>query len=95
VYKLAFVMPSSCTIETLPAPNNPNIVLRQVPARKCAALQFRGFAREKTVSKKTQRRLDRLKADGVSVTGVPFVAQYNPPWTPSFMRRNEILVEVD
>lgn len=95
VYKLAFVMPSSYTLDTLPAPDSANVALRQVPARKCAALKFRGFAGEKTVAKKTQRLLDRLKADGVSATGVPFVAQYTPPWTPPFMRRNEILVEVD
>lgn len=95
VYKLAFVMPSSYTLETLPVPNNPNVILREVPARKCAAIKFRGFAREAAVSKKTQRLLERLKADGVTVSGVPVVAQYNPPWTPPFMRRNEVLVEIN
>jgi len=95
VYKLAFVMPSSYTLDTLPAPNNPNVILREVPSRKCAAIRFRGFAREATVAKKTRQLLERLKADGVAVAGVPFVAQYHPPWTPPFMRRNEVLVEIN
>ena len=95
VYKLAFVMPSKYKLETLPAPNNPNVTLRQVPAKKYAAVRFRGYAPEKTVARKAEWLLDRLKADGIQATGVPFVAQYHPPWTPPFMRRNEILVEVN
>jgi len=27
--------------------------------------------------------------------GVPHYARYDPPWTPSFLRRNEILIEVN
>ncbi len=93
-YKLAFVMPSSYTLDTLPMPNNPNVTLRQVPARKCAALVFRGYAEEATVLQKTRQLLESLKADGMVTTGVPFLAQYHPPWTMPLMRRNEILVEV-
>lgn len=93
-YKLAFVMPSSYSMETLPAPNNPNVTLRQVPAKTYAAVKFRGFARESTVARKTDQLLERLRNDGVAVTGTPVLAQYNPPWTPPFMRRNEVLVEV-
>ena len=26
---------------------------------------------------------------------LPTTALYNPPWTPPFMRRNEIMVEID
>ena len=94
-YKLAFVMPSSYTLDTLPSPSNPNVVLRQVPAKKYAAVRFRGYAPEKTVARKTQWLLEHLKADAIQAIGVPFVAQYHPPWTPPFMRHNEVLVEVN
>ncbi len=94
-YKLAFVMPSSYTLDTLPVPDSPNVVLRQVPAKKYAAVRFRGYAPKKTVARKTQWLLERLKEDGIQAKGVPFVAQYHPPWTPPFMRYNEVLVEVD
>ena len=95
VYKLAFVMPSSYSMDTLPVPDNPNVTLRQVPEKTYAAVKFRGFARESTVARKTQQLLERLQKDGVAAAGAPVLAQYNPPWTPPFMRRNEILVEVN
>jgi hypothetical protein len=65
------------------------------PPTRTAAVRFRGYAPEKTVARKTQWLLDCLKADGIQATGVPFVAQYHPPWTPPFMRHNEVLVEVN
>jgi len=94
-YALAFVMPAEYTMDTLPKPNRDNVHIREVPARTLAALKFRGYARERTAERKTRTLLERLERDGVAVIGEPFVAQYDPPWTPPFMRRNEILVEVE
>ena len=93
-YSLAFVMPSEYTMDTLPKPNRDDVRIREVPARTLAALKFRGYAPERTAERKTRTLLERLERDGVEVIGEPFVAQYDPPWTPPFMRRNEILVEV-
>jgi len=93
-YALAFVMPSEYTLDTLPKPNRDNVQLREVPSRTVAVLKFRGYAPERTAERKTRTLLERLERDGVEVIGAPFVAQYDPPWTPPFMRRNEIQVEV-
>ncbi|MEI7881439.1 MAG: heme-binding protein [bacterium] len=35
---------------------------------------------------------DWMKANGLIAAGEPIWARYNPPFTPWFMRRNEILV---
>jgi hypothetical protein len=35
-----------------------------------------------------------LEREGYEVRGDPMLARYNPPLTPWFLRRNEILVEV-
>lgn len=94
VYTVAFVMPSTYTLETLPKPNNAEVVLRAIPPKKYAALRFRGYAPENTVKQKTARLLDLLKQNQMPVAGVPLVAQYHPPWTPPFMRHNEVLVEL-
>lgn len=91
-YTVAFVMPGEYTLETLPKPKQSDVRLRAVPPLKYAAIRFRGFAREKTVERKTDRLLEALKNDNVSTSGEPFTAQYHPPWTPPFMRRNEVLI---
>jgi hypothetical protein len=35
-----------------------------------------------------------LTRDGITAVGLPSWARYDPPWTPPFLRRNEVLVEV-
>jgi effector-binding domain-containing protein len=93
-YTVAFVMPSSYTLDTLPKPNNPEVTVHAVPSKKYAALRFRGYAPESKVDQKTKRLLDLLNQDNLNTVGVLSVAEYIRPWTPPFMRRNEILVEV-
>ncbi len=95
VYTVAFVMPGAYTLDSLPTPNNPDVVLREAPPARFAVLRFRGFAREKTIERRTKRLLALLERDNIVVTGASTVAQYHPPWTPPFMRRNEILAPVE
>jgi hypothetical protein len=87
---ISFVMPKKYTIESLPKPNNAKVALREVPAKRFAVLKFSGYASEKRAAKKTAQLMDALRRDGVKTANEPVVAQYNPPWTPPFMRRNEI-----
>ncbi|NCQ81488.1 hypothetical protein GW750_01525 [bacterium] len=39
--------------------------------------------------------LTQLEENNITYSGETIVAQYNDPWTPRFMRTNEIRVEVD
>jgi hypothetical protein len=95
VYTLAFVMPSAYILDTLPKPKNEEVHLKQVPPKKYAILAFRGYTPESKLAKKTQQLLDSLSQDSVRLAASPFVAEYDPPWTPPFMRKNEILVEIN
>ena len=91
---VSFTMPASYTMETLPTPDNPNIKLRQVPARRVAAVRYSGFwSEEKYLLNK--EKLDRwIRENRFTVVGEPVWARYNPPFTLWFMRRNEILIPV-
>jgi hypothetical protein len=93
-YRLAFVMPSKYTLETLPKPNNAEVTLRAVPEKKYAVRRFSGYATEAKVERETKKLVDALKRDNITPASAPSSAQYNPPWTPPFMRRNEVMVEV-
>ena len=92
---VSFVMPSEYTLETLPKPNNEEVMLRQVPATRYAVLRFGGYATEGRSASRIQKLQDALVRDGIKTTDAPQVAQYNPPWTPPYMRRNEILIALD
>lgn len=91
---VTFAMPEGSQLETLPLPNDQRVTLRLLPARRVAALRFRGWARAAQVEKKTAELLAALSGAGLVPRGTPIIAQYNPPWTLPFLRRNEILVEV-
>jgi DNA gyrase inhibitor GyrI len=91
---IAFVMPPGSTLESLPRPTSPAVTLREVPPRTVAVVTFSGYATEGAIEEKTKALLQALQRDGVAPRSVPGVALYDPPWTPPFMRRNEVMVEV-
>ena len=93
-WRVHFVMPSKYTIATLPRPNDPAVVIREVPAAKVAVIRFSGLAGESNVAGKTADLMRWIESRGLRASGTPQLARYNPPWTLPFMRRNEVLVEV-
>ena len=94
-WRVDFSMPSEHTMATLPKPLNPAVTLREVPAKLYAVLGFSGFAGEDKVQQKTDELTAWLQANNKTAIGTPQLARYNPPWTLPFLRRNEILVEIE
>ncbi len=92
---IAFVMPSGSRLEDLPQPKSPSVRLRIVPPRKVAVITFSGYATGDAIKEKTATLVQALQRDGFPAGSEPQIALYNPPWTPPFMRRNEIMIEVD
>jgi len=92
-WQVSFVMPSKYTLDTIPLPNNKQIMLRKVPARKVAVLEFSGFVNEKNTANRTQELLKWMDKNNLISTGSIELARYDPPWTLPFLRRNEIIVE--
>jgi hypothetical protein len=94
-WSISFMMPSSYTLETLPEPEDPKVKLRQVPARRIAAVRYSGFWSEKGYLRYKSELESWIQERGLAIVGDPIWARYNPPWTPWFLRRNEILIPVD
>jgi len=94
-HTISFVMPSKYTLATIPKPNNPQVVLRSVPEHTVAVLSYSGFPGAERVEAKKNELLSLLQNDKVQVLGPARAAFYNPPWTPPFMLRNEILIDIE
>jgi hypothetical protein len=94
-WAVSFMMPSEYTLETLPEPDDPLITLRQVPPRTMAAVRYSGFWSEKNYQKYKAELEEWVARMGLVITGEPVWARYNAPFTPWFLRRNEILVPVE
>jgi len=94
-WAVSFMMPASYTLETLPEPEDPKVTLRQVPARRIAAVRYSGFWNEKGYLRYKLELESWISEKGYTIVGDPIWARYNAPFTPWFLRRNEILIPVD
>ncbi len=90
-----FTMPAGYTLDKLPEPNDPTIRLATVPAYRAAVLRFSGWVQHGDYAEKTEELRQLAARHGYpKATGPALLAQYNPPWTLWFMRRNEIILPV-
>jgi hypothetical protein len=93
-WRVRFIMPSEYTMETLPKPNDPGVVLKEISARRVAAIRFSGLNTDDNLNRHAKELNDFLGQKNLTALSLPTYAFYNPPWTFPFLRRNEVMVEV-
>ena len=91
---IRFVMPRGFSLAALPKPDDPTIRLREETPTRFAVLRFSGLAGDAAIAAKTSELVSMLKSRNLVPAGPPIVAQYDPPWTLWFMRRNEIMIPI-
>ena len=90
-----FTMPSSYSLQTLPVPDDARVSLRNIAPARFAVLRFSGMAHSGDVETRSSELLALVTSHRLRAIGSVTLAQYNPPWTLWFMRRNEVMVEVE
>lgn len=93
-HTMSFVMPATFQREEVPEPLDSRISIQEVPSRELAVIRFRGSASGHDVSLVRERLLAALAEAKIPAVGTPFLMRYNPPFTPGFLRRNEVGVEI-
>lgn len=91
---VSFMMPASFELETTPEPKDPNVSIREVPARLIAVVRYSGFWSEKSYLRNLAKLQNWVENSRLVPVDEPIWARYNPPFMPWFLRRNEILVPV-
>ncbi len=92
---ISFVMPAEHTMETLPEPGDNNVRLSERPAQLMMALRYAGGWR-RSLFERNRRTLEEIvDREGFVATGPAVFARYDPPFTPWFRRRNEVLIPVE
>ena len=94
-WSLHFVMPAQYSLKDLPKPNNPQVKIKQVKDRRVAVLRFSGSVNENKFNAKAAELIDWIKSEHLKILGNPELARYNPPWILPFLRRNEVMIEID
>ncbi|NJK88433.1 MAG: heme-binding protein [Myxococcales bacterium] len=93
-WQVRFIMPSKHDLETLPRPANGDVRLRELSGGRMAAIRFSGIATDERVADHEKKLFAWLEERGLQASALPTYAYYNDPFTPGFLRRNEILVPV-
>jgi hypothetical protein len=89
-----FTMPHAFALSSLPRPNDPQVQLRELPPSRQAVLKFSGWALEGAVKARTAELLADAAGRRLKIIGPVTLAQYDPPWTLWFMRRNELMAPI-
>ena len=93
-FVVAFVLPAAMTEATAPVPARSEVTLRTVPERMVAAERFSGRWTRASWDSHREALLASLSANGLTPIGTPRFARFDPPYTPWFLRRNEVLVDI-
>merc|ERR1719230_1205393 len=103
-YWMSFIVPKTWSLDTLPRPRDERVVLKDVPERVVASHYFSGNCTDESVSRKEEALRGALPIasdqDGARKWVVKEgarreLARYNDPFTPWFLRTNEIWLEVE
>jgi hypothetical protein len=92
---ISFGMPRSYTLASLPKPTDARVKIVSMPAQKFAVMRFSWFRTDARIQEKQSQLLAALGRDKVAAKGSPIYAGYNAPWTPPWMMRHEVMVEVE
>ena len=94
-YVVQFAMPAEWTLETLPEPVDSSVTLRAMPARTLAVIRYSGTWSQSRYEEHLTKLQEALAQAGLRWHGEPVWARFDPPWTPWFLRRNEIWLALD
>lgn len=93
-WTIQFIMPSGYGMARLPRPAGPDVRLRETPPARRAAIRFSGWWSDELFAAKDKALKQWLDGRGLATKGTPTFAYYNDPFTPGFLRRNEILYDL-
>jgi hypothetical protein len=91
---MGFIMPDNVAAQGVPKPSDPTISLGQLDPGRFAVLRFNGEHSSANEAHAVETLMHWLTTRNLVAQGAPVIAYYDPPWTPVFLRRNEVMIPV-
>jgi hypothetical protein len=92
---MAFCLPLKYSIDTAPIPISPKVNIELIPERILAVLRFSGKTNEERIRQYSQKLRRNVEKEKLQTSGGLILFRYNSPFTPGFLRRNEISIELN
>ena len=89
-FRVQFMLPKGVTVASAPEPEDARVQLREVSPSLVAVIRYSGFWSTSNYNEHLAKLQAALRAADLAWTGEAVYSRYNAPFTPWFMRRNEI-----
>lgn len=92
---MAFVMPAKLALAGIPKPADSSLKVREIPPGIFAVFRFSGGRNAGNEADSLRHLQEWMASEGLSAKSGPLYAYFDPPWTPTFLRRNEVMIRTD
>jgi DNA gyrase inhibitor GyrI len=89
---MAFVMPAKLKAGDVPKPADEQVRVRELEAGRFAVLRYSGGRDLDKEAQSLERLRTWMKMEGLKELSPPLYGYFDPPWTPGFLRRNEVML---
>ena len=93
-WTVSFVMPASLLDTGAPRPNTERVEIIEKSERLIAALPYNGSWRVALFEENKEALIQQLERSPYSICGEVMWARHNAPFTPWFLKKNEVLIPV-
>ncbi len=94
-WKVQFVMPALYTLATLPKPMTDLVMIKEIPSKRYVVIRFSGIADQKRLELEEKKLETFISDEHLTPIEKPIYAFFNPPWILPFLRRNEVMIEIN
>lgn len=91
---MSFILPADIGLVNAPHPIDSNVKVESFPGGRFAVRRFAGNWSPELAAGEMEKLRAWISTLGLSAEGEGRVALYDPPWTPPFLRRNEVFLRV-
>jgi DNA gyrase inhibitor GyrI len=95
VWLMAFVLPQNYTVSSAPTPLDSAVLIKEIPSKKVAVIKYSGSLSEQGIEEKSEELKHWLFKKGYKPISTSRSAAYDPPWTLTFLRRNEVHIDIE
>ena len=92
--QMGFVVPRKISSAHIPKPTDETVQIQKRAGGRFAVIRFPGRMNQESKMKNEEELRQWIETKGLSGNDAVEFAGYDPPWTPSSFRRNEILIRL-
>ena len=94
-WRMSFVVPTEVAEQGAPTPNNEEVRIEAMLAGRFAVYRFSGDWNPARFEEAKKKLGQWIEQKGLKPIAEAQIANYDPPFTPAMLRRNEILVRIE